>query len=162
MAGCGGSSAPSTAGSTTNAAQTTRTDTFAFGTGNDAGTYVEQLLPVIRPWQKAALTFQTDFTRAASAQDKAKVVDVVDTFRSANDTFASKLSKLAPPASARGEQDDLVKRVKQLSSDLETAKTAFEQMNTAVLQSVNTKIKSDTQALIQSAAALGQAVRSNG
>ena len=72
------------------------------------------------------------------------------------------LSKLAPPASAQGEQDDLVKRVKQLSSDLETAKTAFEQMNTAVLQSVNAKIKSDTQALIQSAAALGQAVRSNG
>jgi len=147
VAGCGGSSAPSTAGSTTNAAQTSTTDTFAFGTGNDAGTYVQQLLPVIRPWQKAALEFPTDFTRAVSAQDKAKVVDVVDTFRSANDTFASKLSKLAPPASAQGEQDDLVKRVKQLSSDLETAKT---------------KIKSDTQALIQSAAALGQAVRSNG
>ena len=77
-AGCGGSSAPSTAGSTTNAAQTSTTDTFAFGTGNDAGTYVEQLLPVIRPWQKAALAFQTDFARAVGAQDKAKVVDVVE------------------------------------------------------------------------------------
>ena len=74
-------SSPSTAGSTTNAAQTSRTDTFAFGTGNDAGTYVEQLLPVIRPWQKAALTFQTDFTRAVSAQDKARVVGVVETFQ---------------------------------------------------------------------------------
>ncbi len=74
--------------------------------------------------------------------------------------FRHPAGEALPPADAQGEQDDLVKRVKQLGGDLETAKTAFEQTNTAALQSANTQIKSDTQALIQSAAALGQAVRS--
>ena len=170
VAGCGGSSNSSSSSAarrrhdetTSSAAQTTTSNTFAAGTGNSAAAYVQQLLPVIKPWQVAALTFQADFTRAVTAHDKARVTQVIETFRTANDTFATRLSKLSPPATAQGEQDDLVKKVKQLGSDLETAKSAFDQTNTAALQSADAKIKSDTQALIQSAAALGQAVRATG
>ncbi len=165
VGGCGGSSnssSSSAASTTSSAAQTTTSNTFAAGTGNSAAAYVQQLLPVIKPWQVAALTFQADFTRAVTAHDKARVTQVIETFRTANGTFATRLSKLSPPATAQGEQDDLVKKVKQLGSDLETAKSAFDQTNTAALQSADAKIKSDTQALIQSAAALGQAVHATG
>lgn len=117
---------------------------------------------MIRPWQLAALSFQTNFNRAVTARDKARVTQVIETFRAANDTFATKLSKLSPPATAQGQQDDLVTKVKQLGSDLEAAKSAFDHTDTAALQAADTKIKSDTQALIQSAAALGQAVRTGG
>ncbi len=168
VAGCGGSSSssstssatatPTTASSSSAATSTTNTGSTGVATGGTAA-YLKQLVTVIGPWQKAALAFEGNFQRAIAAKNTQLVTTTLDAFTSANDTFATKLSKLQPPGGAQTQQDDLVSKVRQLGSDLKDAKTAFAQTNAAALRSVDAKIKSDTQALVQSAAALGQAVR---
>jgi hypothetical protein len=121
--------------------------------------YLKQLVAVVGLWQRAAITFEGNFQRAVAAKDKQSVSTALDAFTNANETFATKLSKLSPPTSAQSKQDDLVGKVRQLGSDLKDAKSAFDQTDASALQSIGAKLKSDTQALVQSAAALGRAVR---
>lgn len=175
IAGCGGSSSSSSSSSTsasstpaTTASSTAATSTGSATTGSatlgvatgSSAAYLKQLVQVVGPWQQAAIAFEGNFQRAVAAQNKQLVATTLDSFTSANETFASNLSKLTPPGNATGQQADLVKKVRQLGSDLKDAKAAFAQTNASALQSIDAKIKADTQALVQSAAALGQAVRS--
>ncbi len=165
LAGCGGgaSSSSSTTTPTTassSSAQTSTTNTATLGVANGStADYLKSLVAIVGPWQRSAISFEGNFQRAVAAKDKQQVSTALDAFRTANDTFATKLSNLSPPTSAQSQQDDLVTKVRQLGSDLKDATTAFDQTDASALQSIDAKIKSDTQALVQSAAALGRAVR---
>ena len=171
VAGCGGSSSSSSSASSsstnaapttanTGSAQTSTTGTATLGVSdNSTAAYLKQLVAVVGPWQQSAISFEGKFQQAVAARNKTLVTGTLDSFTNANETFATKLSNLQPPSSAKSQQDDLVSKVRQLGNDLKTAKSAFEQTNAQALQTVDAKIKSDTQALVQSAAALGHAVR---